>query len=94
MAVRNSAGRSVGCGGVPLRWGWGGGRLRVVRYGGCTRHSGRALRRYVDRHAIERVTVDGDWSPPTRPLSRPRHTRVAAAQASIIWPPNTNAESR
>lgn len=58
MAVPNSAGRS-GRGGVPLRWGCGGGRLRVVRYGGRTRHSGRALRRYVDRHAIERVTVDG-----------------------------------
>jgi hypothetical protein len=30
-----------------------------VSYRVRTRHSGRALRRYVDRQAIERITVDG-----------------------------------
>jgi hypothetical protein len=42
-----------------LLWGWDGGKLRVVSYRGHLRHSGRALRRYVDRQAIELATVEG-----------------------------------
>lgn len=37
----------------------GGGTLRVVSYRGHFRTNGRALRRYADRQAIERVTGDG-----------------------------------
>jgi hypothetical protein len=31
----------------------------MVSYGGHLRHSGRALRRYADRHVIERATANG-----------------------------------
>jgi hypothetical protein len=42
-----------------LPGGSGGGTLRVVSYRGHLRSSGRALRCYADRQAIERATGDG-----------------------------------